>query len=180
MIERIPYKSPTLDATLRKYPNGKLPDDLLLQIHTGRPGFTARLYGPAAWWYNVMWSTAKAEGITLRSVSRGYRSYATQEALFLDRMSRTATTRVPVVTRKWNGKTWWLKRGKAPVASPGKSSHGAGLAQDIDVNDPKVFAWLCVNGPRFGFYLDGPRTLANGKKNPNFEAWHWTFCNLTK
>jgi LAS superfamily LD-carboxypeptidase LdcB len=178
MAESLPYKSVRKDATLRLYSNGKLPESLLKNIHTGRQGFSATLYGPAAWWFNVMWSAAEDDGIILKSVSRGYRSYQAQETMFLERYSSKPTLRKPVVTRKWQGKTWFLKRGKSPSATPGFSNHGLGLAQDVDVSDPRVFKWLCANGPKYGFFLAGPRTLPNGKTNPEFEAWHWQFCNL--
>lgn len=175
-MAELPYKSCKLDATLKLYGNGKLPNSLLVPIHTGN-NIKATLYGPAAWWFNVMWSTAQEDGITLLSSSRGYRSFSSQEALFLERMSKTPTLRKPAVTRKWRGRTWWLKRG-APVATPGFSNHGWGLAQDLQVGDPKVFDWLCKNAPKFGFYLQGPRVLPNGKPNPEFEAHHWQFANL--
>lgn len=167
-----PYRSITLDKTLKLYGNGKLPSSLLAKIHAG-----GTLYGPAAWWFNVMYDAAKADGIILKSVSAGYRSYASQEAMFLDRYSKTPTLRKPVVTRKWQGRTWWLKRGKSPSATPGFSPHGWGLAQDLEVPHA-TFAWLCANGPKYGFFLQGPRILPNGKPNPEFEAWHWQYCAL--
>jgi len=104
----VPYKGITLDRTLRLYGNGKLPLSILKQVHCG-----GTMYGPAAWWFNVMWDDAKKAGITLKATGRGYRPYGSQEAMFLDRYSRTPTLRKPVVTRKWKGHTWWLKRGKS-------------------------------------------------------------------
>jgi LAS superfamily LD-carboxypeptidase LdcB len=162
-----PVKSPHIDATLRLYGNGKLPRTLLHNIHPG-----GQLYGPAAWWCNVMYDAAKKDGITLRSVSSGYRSYERQKQMFLERYSRVPTLRRPKVTRKWEGRTWWLKKGKSPSATPGKSNHGWGLAQDFNVTDKKVYRWLCANGPKYGFYMESPSS------SPNFEAWHWVFCNL--
>jgi LAS superfamily LD-carboxypeptidase LdcB len=166
-----PWKPVTLDATLKRYGNGKLPEELLKPIHAG-----GRLYGPAAFWCNVMFSDARKDGVMLRSVSAGYRSYAAQEALFLKRYSLQPTGRKPTVTRRWNGQLWYLKAGASPAASPGKSNHGYGLAQDFSV-PAKTFAWLCKNAPRYGFYLQGPR-IKDGKPNPEWEAWHWQFCNL--
>jgi LAS superfamily LD-carboxypeptidase LdcB len=168
----VPYKGITLDRTLRLYGNGKLPLSVLKQVHCG-----GTMYGPAAWWFNVMWEDAKKAGITLKATGRGYRPYGSQEAMFLDRYSRTPTLRKPVVTRKWKGATWWLKRGKSPSATPGFSNHGWGLAVDLEV-PPTTFAWLVKNAPRYGFYLQGPKYLPNGKPNPEYEAWHWQFCNL--
>jgi LAS superfamily LD-carboxypeptidase LdcB len=165
MVE--PVRKPGLDATLRLYGNGKLPRTLLKKIHAG-----GELYGPAAWWANVMFEAAKNDGITLRSVSAGYRSYERQKELFLERYSKLPTLRRPKVTRVWEGRTWWLKKGKSPSASPGKSDHGWGLAQDFDVRDRAVYRWLCANGPKYGFYMESPST------SPNFEAWHWAYCGL--
>ena len=173
-----PYRSVKLDATLRLYGNGKLPSSILKGAHSGRANYECLLYGPVAFWWNVMWSDAEKAGVKLVASSRGYRSYGAQEAMFLERYAKTPTTRVPKVTRKWQGRTWWLKRGKSPSATPGFSSHGFGLAMDVDVSNPRVFNWLCANGPKYGFYLQGPRFLPNGKKNPEWEAWHWQFCHL--
>lgn len=172
-----PYRSIALDATLRRYGNGKLPANLLVRAHSGEPGYICTLYGPAAFWWNVMWSDAQKAGIDLIATSRGYRSYEAQESMFLDRYSRLPTARVPRVTRKWRGHTWNLKRGKSPSATPGFSPHGWGLAMDVQV-PARTFAWLCENAPRYGFYLQGPRILPNGKRNAEYEAWHWQFCHL--
>jgi D-alanyl-D-alanine carboxypeptidase len=169
----VPYKNIVLDKTLKKYGNGKLPAKLLKKIKAG-----GTMYEPAACLFNLMYDEARKDGIILKSVSSGYRTYESQESLFLDRYTRLPSTRVPKVTRKWKGHTWNLKRGKSPSATPGFSPHGWGLAQDLDVGDPKTFAWLCKNGPRFGFYLQGPRILPNGKPNPEYEAWHWQQCHL--
>jgi D-alanyl-D-alanine carboxypeptidase len=169
MVE--PWNAVRLDATLRKYGNGNLPASVLANIHAG-----GKLYGPAAFWFNVMFTEARKDKIVLQSVSSGYRSFRAQEVLFLSRYSRTPTGRVPQVTRKWNGETWYLRKGSAPSATPGKSTHGYGLAQDLAV-PRRTFDWLCANAPKYGFYLQGPR-IKNGKPNPEWEAWHWQFCHL--
>jgi len=82
----------------------------------------------------------------------------------------------PLVRRVWNNKVWWLAKG-APVAQPGFSNHGWGLSADFDVSDPKTYAWLDANGPRFGFYMEAKPTR-NGERNPFFEPWHWTKADL--
>ena len=58
----VPYKSVVLDRTLRLYGNGKLPDSVLKPVHCG-----GTMYGPAAWWFNVMFEEAKKAGITLKA-----------------------------------------------------------------------------------------------------------------
>jgi zinc D-Ala-D-Ala carboxypeptidase len=168
-----PVKRMRIPTELRKYGNGRIPD---LELHDIIGG--GRLWGQAAFWWNVMATEARKNKIDLRAVSEGYRSYARQEALFLQRYSQKPTGRIPQVTRKWNGVTWYLKRGMSPCASPGASPHGWGLAQDIEV-PARTYRWMCKNAPFYGFYLQGKSKLPNGKPNPEFEAWHWQFCNAT-
>jgi hypothetical protein len=167
-----PVKKLRVTPQLKAWGNGRIPDSELFTIVGG-----GRLYGPAAFWWNVMADEARKARVDLRGVSAGYRSYASQEALFLQRYSTRPTGRIPQVTRKWNGVTFYLKRGMAPCSSPGLSPHGWGLAQDIEV-PKRTYDWMCKNAPRFGFYLQGKSKLPNGKPNPEFEAWHWQFCNL--
>lgn len=135
-------------------------------------------YQAAAAW-NRMYAAALQDGVRLECVSFGYRSLPRQKALFLERYSLKKTLRRPEVTREWDGRTWYLKRGKSPSATPGTSNHGWGLAQDIKV-PRKTFRWMCLNAPRFGFYLQGHSKLPNGKPNPEWEAWHWQFCDATE
>jgi LAS superfamily LD-carboxypeptidase LdcB len=168
-----PVKQVRLNDELRKYGNGKLPAGLLKPVSGG-----GQMYHVAAFWFNVMCTEAKKDGIKIQNVSEGYRSFERQEVLFLARYSKRPTTRVPKVTRKYQGRTWWLKRGKSPSATPATSNHGYGLAQDIDVRDPKVFRWLSHNAPKYGYYLQGKQKSPNGKPNPEYEAWHWQFCHL--
>jgi peptidoglycan hydrolase-like protein with peptidoglycan-binding domain len=104
--------------------------------------------------------------------------------MFNDRYMTTNTGRVPQVTRKYEGKTWYLKKGKAPSAAPDPtglkgSNHGWGLAIDLgyDVNGKLTsmggacFEWMCANAPKYGFYLQG-----NNRASKEFEAWHWQYC----
>lgn len=168
-----PVKAVRLDAKLKRWGNGRLPETALSSLKGG-----GRLYTPAAKQYNAMYEAAQKDGVVLSPVATGYRSFAAQEALFFQRYSPKPTLRRPRVTRLYQGKKWYLKRGMSPSATPGTSPHGWGLAQDINVQDPKVFRWLCHNAPRFGFYLQGKQTLPNGKPNPEYEAWHWQYCDL--
>jgi LAS superfamily LD-carboxypeptidase LdcB len=122
---------------------------------------------------NQMVDDARKDGIILKAVSEGYRSYARQEALFLDRYENKPTGRKPEVTRYWEGEKWWLKVGKSPSATPGFSPHGFGLAQDFDVHAPEVFTWLRANAPKYGIYLQGPPSYLATGPNPEYEPWHW-------
>ena len=126
--------------------------------------------------WNAMAAHAARDGIVLKNVSAGYRPLKAQEELFFDRYSPTPTGRVPEVTRIYNGKKYYLKKGKSPSATPQKSVHGWGCAQDTDVRNVKTFAWLVANAPKYGYYLQGQKWLPNGSLNPEWEAWHWQYC----
>lgn len=168
-----PVKKVRLDSNLKKWGNGRIPEEALAPLIG-----VGRMYEPASRWYNLMVIDAKKDNIVLAGVSEGYRSLKAQEVLFFNRYSKHRTTRIPQVTRIYQGTKWYLKRGKAPSATPATSPHGWGLAQDINVNDAKVFSWLCHNAPKYGFYMQGKKLLPNGKPNPEYEPWHWQFCNL--
>lgn len=168
---REPVKKVVVPARLKQYGNGNVPVHELSPLWSG-----GELWSQAAWWWNVMTEAAKRDGITIKSVSAGYRSLEAQERMFFERYAPKRTLRRPSVTRIYKRQTWWLKLGKSPSATPGKSNHGWGLAQDIAV-PRKTFVWMCENAPKYGFYLQGKSLLPNGQKNPEYEAWHWQFCH---
>lgn len=168
-----PWKRWVKPKRLNKYKNGELPATILQAIPTGRLTLKAQLYRPAAVAFTKMFEAAKRDGITLKSTGKQYRGIAGQISLFRARYAPKPTGRVPQVTRRWDGKTWYLRKGSSPAATPARSVHGWGCAVDLDVRDRKVYEWLCTAAPCFGFYLQGPRTLANGKPNPEWEPWHW-------
>jgi len=172
-----PWKIWRRPAGLKPYSNGQLPPAVLNRIPSGNT-IVAYLWRDAAYTFGVMFNEAKAAGITLASTGKQYRPLAAQESLFYERMSPKPTGRTPEVTRRYKGKTWWLKKGKSPCATPGTSVHGWGCAVDLNVQQRKTYEWLCNNAPRFGWYLAGPR-YKDGKPNPNFEAWHWQYCPNT-
>lgn len=173
-----PYKKLVLPTEFKAFKNGQLPADKLAHVKTG-----GQMYVHAAVWFNKMYDdalAAKPVGFKLRNVG-DYRSFASQLALFNDRyvLQDTGTE----VTRTYEGKTWYLKKGKAPSATPDPtgvkgSNHGWGLAMDLayEVNGKltsmggKCLDWLCVNAPKYGFYLQG-----SDPKSKEFEAWHWQY-----
>jgi len=178
---KYPFMPLVLPSILKGQINGRLDKNLLERVATG-----GKMVKPAAVAFNAMYAEAQKAGITFKNVG-DYRSFEGQLAMFNDRYSLRDEGRKPQVTRQYEGKTWFLKKGKAPSAAPdptGKrgSNHGWGLAIDLAVegkkgqivgigSDKKAVRWICENAPRFGFYLQG-----DNPKSPEFEIWHWQYC----
>ena len=126
---------------------GKLPDSLLRAIPSG-----GKLHWRAADAWNAMVTKAKADGLELKPTSSGdlYRSYESQLAGFKQRyvLEPIAGTS----TKSFEGKTWYLKKGMAMLATPGKSNHNLGIAVDVhSAGEPKRLNWLIANVKDFGF-----------------------------
>jgi len=126
---------------------GKLPDSLLRAIPGG-----GKLHWRAADAWNAMVAKAKADGLELKPTSSGdlYRSYESQLASFKQRyvLEPIAGTS----TKSFEGKTWYLKKGMAMLATPGKSNHNLGIAVDVhSAGEPKRLNWLIANVKDFGF-----------------------------
>jgi hypothetical protein len=104
----------------------------------------------SAW--TAMVEKAKAEGVELKPTSSGdtYRDYESQKKGFL---SRYQLEKIPgQSTKTFEGKTWYLKKGMAMLATPGKSQHNLGLAVDVhSASEPKRLNWLIANVKEFGF-----------------------------
>lgn len=143
----LPVRKFVLPQGLKGQENGKLSPDLLVAIRPS--GF---LYKTAAASYHAMKKAAKDDGIALKPTSAfdAYRPYSVQEAVFLQRYTKTPLPGRP--TRTWNGATWYLKPGLAPLASPGTSNHGWACACDIwNVGQNGRLEWLLANAERFGW-----------------------------
>ena len=126
---------------------GKLPESLLRPIPGG-----GKLHWRAADAWNAMVAKAKADGLELKPTSSGdlYRSYESQLAGFKQRyvLEPIAGTS----TKSFEGKTWYLKKGMAMLATPGKSNHNLGIAVDVhSAGEPKRLNWLIANVKDFGF-----------------------------
>ena len=173
-----PYIKLVLPSALSNYKNGQLPQELLAKVNTG-----GLMYKPVAEQFNKMYDAALAAGHKLKNVG-DYRSFQGQLNMFMDRYETSDTGRVPQVTRQYEGKTWYLKKGKAPAAAPdptGKkgSNHGWGLAIDLGYEaggklqsmGGACFEWMCANAPKWGFYLQ-----TGDKNSKEFESWHWQYC----
>ena len=126
---------------------GKLPESLLKPIPGG-----GKLHHRAADAWNAMVAKAKAEGLELKPTSSGdlYRTYENQLAGFKQRYVLEPI--VGTSTKSFEGKTWYLKKGMAMLATPGKSNHNLGIAVDVSsAGEPKRLNWLIANVKDFGF-----------------------------
>ena len=136
-----------LPKDLKGVTPGELPANLLVSAVGG-----GKLHHIAAKAWAAMVAAAKAEGIELKPTSSGdlYRSYASQKTGFLSRYTLDKVDGTS--TKTFEGKTWYLKKGMAMLATPGKSQHNLGLAVDISsASEPKRLNWLIANVKKFGF-----------------------------
>ena len=177
-MSQYPYIKLVVPTALKAHKNGQLPANLLAKVKTG-----GQMYAPVAAQFDKMYDAALAAGHKLKNVG-DYRSFEGQLSMFMDRYQTTDTGRVPQVTRQYEGKTWYLKKGKAPSAAPDPtglkgSNHGWGLAIDLGYEaggklqsmGGACFEWMCANAPKWGFYLQ-----TADKNSKEFEAWHWQYC----
>jgi hypothetical protein len=174
-----PVAKMILPKEVEKVGNGKLTDKMMKKVKCG-----GVMWSEAADAFNAMYDAALAAGHKLRNIG-DYRPFEGQLSMFMDRYDQKPTGRKPEITRNYQGKTWYLKKGKSPSGTPGTSNHGFGLAIDLaidakgkiaNIGGTKAYAWMCENAPSYGFYLQGAPTKADGKPNPEYEAWHWQYC----
>ena len=177
-MSKYPFIKLVVPTPLKQFKNGQLPANVLAKVKTG-----GQMYAPVAEQFNKMYDAALAAGFKLRNVG-DYRSFQGQLNMFMDRYTTADTGRVPQVTRKYEDKTWYLKKGKAPSATPDPtglkgSNHGWGLAIDLGYNrfgrltsmGGACLDWMCANAPKYGFYLQGDNPASK-----EFEAWHWQYA----
>jgi len=140
----VPVKLP---ADLKGVTPGKLPEHLLVPAVGG-----GKLHHIAAIAWAAMVAKAKTDGIILKPTSSGdcYRSYASQLAGFKQRYQLAPIAGTS--TKSFEGSTWYLKKGMAMLATPGRSQHNLGIAVDVhSASEPKRLAWLVANVKTFGF-----------------------------
>ena len=140
---------------IRGYDNGQIPASLLVECGVGK-GFL--LVEPAARALKALIKFyATHPGDVQISATGCYRSFKDQVTLFHERFSET---RIPgQKVKSFNGKKYWLKKGVAQAATPGRSNHGWGLALDAClIKDgkkvsltPERIKLLTVNAHKFGF-----------------------------
>jgi hypothetical protein len=136
-----------LPKDLKGVEPGKLPANLLKAVPGG-----GKMHWIAACAWTAMVEKAKSQGVELKPTSSGdtYREYELQKRGFL---SRYQLAPIPgQSTKTFEGKTWYLKKGMAMLATPGKSQHNLGLAVDVhSASEPKRINWLIANVKEFGF-----------------------------
>lgn len=146
--------------------------------HLSLHPFTARAF-------QAMQLVAFSETKLHLSGTGAYRSFDAQLSLFLQRYTDSYLPVRNVLTsqRSYQGKTWYLRRGMAPAASPGTSNHGYGIAIDCGwwtgVDAPGLtdiagitskaqgWQWLQDNYQSFGFSHEGAKPGQAG-----WEPWH--------
>jgi hypothetical protein len=136
-----------LPKDLKGIEPGKLPANLLKSVPGG-----GKMHWIAASAWTAMVEKAKAEGVELKPTSSGdtYRDYESQKKGFLTRYTLDKVDGTS--TKTFEGKTWYLKKGMAMLATPGKSQHNLGLAVDVhSASEPKRLNWLIANVKEFGF-----------------------------
>ena len=124
---------------------GKLSPDKLRKTIGGT------LHHCAADAWEAMVDAADKAGIKLTPTSSGdtYRPYELQKQGFLTRYQVE-----PIAgqsTKTFEGKKWYLKKGMAMLATPGKSQHNLGIAVDVSTASGPRLAWMLENEHLFGF-----------------------------
>ena len=125
--KKLPVSRVIMPKDLAKHDNGKLPASLLRRISP-----SGQMHHRAAKSWEVLRELAAKEGLDLVHVG-DYRPYHQQLSLFKSRMKPFPNAKKTTQTvRTFNGEKWYLHNG-APVATPGTSNHGWGLAIDAAV-----------------------------------------------
>jgi hypothetical protein len=163
-----------LPKDLKGIEPGKLPANLLRAVPGG-----GKMHWIAACAWTAMVEKAKAEGVELKPTSSGdtYRTYESQKSGFLTRYTLDKVDGTS--TKTFEGKTWYLKKGMAMLATPGKSQHNLGLAVDVhSASEPKRLNWLIANVKEFGFSWEVVpsepwhlRYVSGDNAPPTVEAW---------
>lgn len=144
--------------------NGRITSALLKPVN---PNTAWVMHHLAARAWEAMRHAAWRAGVQLSVSGNPYRSYERQVSLFRERYTSTYDPGINSLDDKrvWNGVTYYKRLGVAPVAVPGTSNHGWGLAVDtaIDADGDLGFEWpvksltsnaiqwLLANASRYGF-----------------------------
>ena len=185
MIEFKPVTVPT-SWNGQRLVNGKLgPCDLHPVFFPGTGNLDCHTYTARA--VGAMQAVCLADTKLHLSATGAYRSYEQQVNAFNTRYTSSYLPVRNVLTsqRTWNGQTYYLRRGMSPVAVPGTSNHGYGIAVDFawwtGVNLSGLtdiagithasyktgWEWVQANAVSFGFSWEGARP-----GQPGWEPWH--------
>jgi hypothetical protein len=113
-----PVMKMAIPKELQKVENGKLQPKMLAKVKCG-----GQMWHKAAAAFNALYDEAKKAGHTLQNIG-DYRPFEAQLSLFMSRYDDKQTNRVPEVTRTYQNKKWYLKKGMSPAGTPGTSNHG--------------------------------------------------------
>lgn len=144
-----------------------LPADYVPKLEALGAGYGCGSLQPeAAQAFRTMADAARAEGVSLRSVS-AYRSYGSQKITYNNYLKKYRRSVVDNFS-----------------ARPGHSEHQTGLALDINVASSKAhfentraFAWLKAHCAEYGFILryDKGKEAVTGYR---FEPWHYRYVGV--
>ena len=159
-----PIKAKTLGQ--KRYVDAIKKSTVTLGIGPAGTGKTYLAVAAAAAAFRAMADAAKADGISLRSVS-AYRSYETQTGLY---------NRYVSIDGKANAERY--------SARPGYSEHQTGLALDINTasisahfENTVEYAWLQENCAKFGFMLRYPQDKES-ITGYRYEPWHYRYVGV--
>lgn len=158
----------------------QITSDMLVPVTGG-----GKLEKCAARAWEAMVKAAATEGIVLKPTSSGdcFRSIEQQKAGFL---ARYRLKPIPgASTRTWDGKTWYLKKGMAPMAAPiddiangsaRGSRHLYGIAVDVANASGPILEWLLKNEESFGFSHE----VLGDSNGKGAEPWHLRLTDPSK
>jgi hypothetical protein len=167
----LPVFPRVIPADLSGVPNGRLPNHLLVTVDM--PGADARCHPQLARALRAVQHDCRAAtGVELTNVGH-YRSFNDQIALLRQRYVRASEG-----TRFWDG-SWWRRMSGAPVATPGRSDHGWGLAVDaavwhqgraVPVYRSAAWGWIREHLTSYG--------LCWAWDDEHEEPWHWHLYDI--
>ena len=159
---KLPVTKLVLPKDLKGAENGRLPDPLMRPITP-----SGKLHHLAARAWEALHDAAmQVEGtkpFKPTSTADAYRSFDQQLSGFMSRFVEKDTG--TGTTRTYKGKKWFLKKGMAPMASPGTSNHGWGLAVDVWSANGARLDWMLQNCEKYGFSWE-----------VQSEPWHIRYC----
>lgn len=148
-LDQINRHEIVLPSGITRAVNGRIPDELLVDVHDGNGRRIGKLSRPAARSFKAMVRQALADGVPPAEITATdtYRRIETQQRLWDERYAQTDQGNG---SKTCSGDTRYLKDGMATAACPGTSNHGYAGAIDKG-NGPAWHAWLEANAGRYGW-----------------------------